>query len=161
MNDLSYKTAISRKKLSRPTRLFEPYLEGEVLDFGCGRGTDADLLGADKYDSHYSPEIPTKIYGTVLVVYVLNTVYSQRIVLLHAMSFVKPGGLIMVACRTPKEVNKCASLAKWTVHGTGWVTGSGTYQQGLSSWEIKSIIGWEVIAEGESKFSYVIARKPE
>ena len=50
--DNSHKTAIKRNKLSAPMRYLSEnnLLKGDLLDYGCGRGDDADLLSMDKYD---------------------------------------------------------------------------------------------------------------
>jgi hypothetical protein len=69
----SHKTAMTRSKLSSPAKLFKNYCVGSVLDFGCGKGSDAKILKIDKYDPHYFPEKPTRLYDNVLVIYVLNT----------------------------------------------------------------------------------------
>lgn len=75
----SHLTAISRKKPSTPVKwLYDNgYIKGDVLDFGCGRGFDADYYGFDKYDPYYFPELPRKIYDTVICCYVLNVIPTQ------------------------------------------------------------------------------------
>lgn len=60
----SYKTAIQRKNLSTPMKflLDEGLLNGQrMLDYGCGRGTDVDILvsvlrieSMDKYDPYWT-----------------------------------------------------------------------------------------------------------
>ena len=71
MKNKSHLTAIKRTKLSVPIRGLD--LKGKrVLDYGCGRGSDADLLGADKYDPYYFPERPTGKYDVILCTYVLT-----------------------------------------------------------------------------------------
>lgn len=69
-----HKTAIARIKLSAPARylLRAGRILGERLDYGCGRGTDAAILCADKYDPHYAPARPARMYNTILCTYVLN-----------------------------------------------------------------------------------------
>lgn len=158
MDNLSHKTAISRNKLSRPAQFFRPYLEGKVLDFGCGKGDDAGFLGIDKYDQHYFPEKPADDYDTVMMIYVLNTVEFPRVVVREALDCLKPGGLILIACRTIKEVKKNATL--WTPQGRGWITSRGTFQRGVHQDEIVSLLPkFEVVKKGGGKFSYVIARR--
>ena len=55
----AYKTAITRKKPSLPMRWLAK--EGlipsriDTLDYGCGKGFDADYFGMDKYDPHFFP----------------------------------------------------------------------------------------------------------
>ena len=48
----SYKTAKSRQTLSVPMRYLRLCLNGRLLDYGCGKGSDADALGMEKYDPH-------------------------------------------------------------------------------------------------------------
>ena len=47
-----------------------------ILDYGCGKGFDADYYGLEKYDPHYFPEFPTtgKLYDFIFCNYVLNVV---------------------------------------------------------------------------------------
>lgn len=46
-----------------------------MLDYGCGRGFDADWFGMDKYDPYYFPELDrSKKYNRVFCTYVLNVV---------------------------------------------------------------------------------------
>jgi hypothetical protein len=60
--------------MSAPARflLESGRLSGRILDFGCGRGKDAELLKCEKYDPHFFPKFPRGKFDTVLVTYVLN-----------------------------------------------------------------------------------------
>ena len=80
MTHNSYKTAMTRKVLSVPSRWIKEQglLRGEVLDYGCGRGTDANILGCDRYDPHYFPSYPYGLYDTILCIYVLNTMPAKE-----------------------------------------------------------------------------------
>lgn len=74
--DKSYLTAITRKKPSLPMRyLFkQSLLKGKCLDYGCGKGFDADYYAMDKYDPyHHNVEIKGN-YDTITCNYVLNTI---------------------------------------------------------------------------------------
>lgn len=75
-----HRTAIGRNKLSKPTRFLKEnnLLTGNILDFGCGRGQDADRLMMDKYDPYYFSEYPTKKYDTIICNYVLNVISSEE-----------------------------------------------------------------------------------
>ena len=76
----SKKTAITRKKPSVPTRWIESKggLFGECLDYGCGKGLDADVYRMDKYDPNYFPEKPDKQYDTIVCNYVLNVLLEKE-----------------------------------------------------------------------------------
>ena len=55
----SHLTAISRRELSAPSRYLKEHelLVGKLLDYGCGKGKDADILGATKFDPHFFPDM--------------------------------------------------------------------------------------------------------
>lgn len=75
------KTAIKRIRVSAPTRYLveNELVSGFVLDYGCGRGFDADVYGFDKYDPNFWPEVPTKKYDTIICNYVLNVVEPKYV----------------------------------------------------------------------------------
>ena|ERR1035437_4440765 len=73
-NKKSHLTAIIRNKVSRPMRELASKIIGPALDYGCGRGFDADHFNMDKYDPHYFPEVKAKKYKTITCNYVLNVV---------------------------------------------------------------------------------------
>lgn len=74
-------TAVARKKPSAPLRYLSEHnlLVGDCLDYGSGRGFDADYYGMDKYDP-YKAEWSNillgtyKRYDTIVCSYVLNVV---------------------------------------------------------------------------------------
>ena len=76
----SHLTAIVRKKISLPTQylLKNKLIVGRVLDYGCGRGFDADQLNFDKYDPYYFKDYPNKKYDTIICNYVLNVIPSEE-----------------------------------------------------------------------------------
>lgn len=74
-------------------------IQGRVLDFGCGLGTDVKFLqenGVDVvgYDPHYVPEYPTGRFDTILCHYVLNVLLpeEQAHVLMAVSELLKPTG---------------------------------------------------------------------
>lgn len=69
-----HKTARARKTLSAPAQFLQQQglLKGRVLDYGCGRGFDADTLGIHGYDPHWRPKLPRGQFDTVLCTFVLN-----------------------------------------------------------------------------------------
>jgi len=75
----SHKTAISRIRPSVPARfLYEnDLIVGKALDYGCGKGRDADTYGMSKYDPHYAPYMPKGKFDTIMCNYVVNTVNTE------------------------------------------------------------------------------------
>lgn len=99
-------TAIARKALSAPVA----YLKAQgvfstaptILDFGSGRGYDAEALGADSYDPNGpNPYCPSGPYHRVLCIYVLNVVplRDQKLILTTLKGLVARGGTVHVAVR--------------------------------------------------------------
>lgn len=76
MNNKAHLTAITRSKISVPMRYLTKLnlIKGNALDYGCGKGFDAESLGLDKYDPYFFPEKPSKKYDTIVCNYVLNVI---------------------------------------------------------------------------------------
>jgi hypothetical protein len=80
----SHKTAISRNKPSKPMRLLHEMgcLTGQKMDYGCGKGRDADFYGMSKYDPYYFPIDHKKryagVYNTITCHYVLNVLPKKE-----------------------------------------------------------------------------------
>ncbi len=111
-------TAITRKTLSLPTAwlLEQGRITGEALDYGCGRGYDADFLGMDKYDPHYAPEMPTAQYDTVICNYVLNVIPEEldRIDVVNRIRhYLKPGGVAYISVRNDSFTEGYTSKGTW------------------------------------------------
>lgn len=107
-NQYSHLTAKERTALSFPARLLlqKGFLKGRILDFGCGFGTDVNLLRNSDfnivgYDRHYYPEIPDGKFDTILCFYVLNVLMpeEQAMVLMEISTLLKPGGAAYIAVR--------------------------------------------------------------
>ena len=79
MADLSHRTAIKRRSPSLPLQwLVRKGLVSQFhLDYGCGRGDDADYLGCDRYDPHYFPDKPKGKYLSITCIYVLNVIEDK------------------------------------------------------------------------------------
>lgn len=107
LQDQSHKTAITRRKPSAPLK----YLEGvgyfrrddvTRLDYGCGKGFDADYYGMDKYDPYYFPDLDrSKKYDIIFCTYVLNVVdeKTEFEILKDVSSLLKPDGRAMFTVR--------------------------------------------------------------
>jgi 2-polyprenyl-3-methyl-5-hydroxy-6-metoxy-1,4-benzoquinol methylase len=77
-------------------------LEGRKLDYGCGRGTDADIIGMEKYDPHWAPELPKGKFQTVTCIYVLNVIEApeeRKRVEDQIIQLLAPGGRALIAVR--------------------------------------------------------------
>ena len=107
-NSNTHLTAKKRDKLSYPAKILlkKNLLQGEVLDFGCGFGTDADLIRSkgiriDAYDKYYFPDYPQKKYDTIICFYVLNVLQpiDQAKVLMQISQLIKPTGKAYFAVR--------------------------------------------------------------
>lgn len=77
-------TAIHRNKLSAPVAwlLKKNKIQGRILDYGCGHGKDARLLGqqghiVEIYDPYYAPSLPQEQFDTILCIYVLNVLEPE------------------------------------------------------------------------------------
>jgi len=107
-NQFSHLTAKERDSLSFPAKiLFNKHLLlGEVLDFGCGFGSDVTFLQSKGinivgYDKHYFPEFPQKQFDTIICFYVLNVLQQeeQSLVLMELSQLIKPTGKVYIAVR--------------------------------------------------------------
>lgn len=94
-------TAKERTSLSFPSKwlMKNGLLKGATLDFGCGLGSDVELLrsaGLDiaGYDNHYFPDYPKQQFDTIICNYVLNVLQpdDQPEVLMAVSELLKPGG---------------------------------------------------------------------
>ncbi|WP_320168020.1 HIT domain-containing protein [Mangrovibacterium marinum] len=108
LNQYHYLTAKERDRLSFPARLAieRGWLKGEILDFGCGFGSDVQLLSelglnVKGYDVHYFPEYPQKKFDTILCFYVLNVLLpeEQAKVLVEISRLLRPTGKAYFAVR--------------------------------------------------------------
>lgn len=107
-NPNSYLTAKERETLSFPAKILLNHnlLVGDVLDFGCGFGSDVKLLKEkgvviEGYDKHYFPIYPNKKFDTIICFYVLNVLLpeEQASVLMELSQLIKPTGKVYIAVR--------------------------------------------------------------
>ena len=138
---VSKKTAIHRKIASKPLRtVIHMGIElGKVLDYGCGRGKDVEVLKSIGYDATgYDPNFaygkPRGKYDTVLLTYVVNVLEpSQRKDTVRAAwAHVCKSGRLIVTARTARDVNGAAERTNWKVCEDGYTTSTGTFQVGFT-----------------------------
>ena len=135
-------TAISRKKPSAPMRALETAgrIVGRVLDYGCGRGYDACHYGAESFDPHYQPVMPSGRFDTIVCNFVLNVIESEQTrqsVLLDIKSRLGRNGRAYVTVRTDKK-----SLNGYTSKGT---------------WQGRVVLDAPVVAKGSGFETYCIS----
>jgi diadenosine tetraphosphate (Ap4A) HIT family hydrolase len=107
-NTFSHITAKERNYLSFPAQflLNQNLLQGQILDFGCGFGSDVKIIkekGFDitGYDPHYFPGYPQVKFDTIICFYVLNVLLpeEQANILMEVSHLLKPGGKAYYAVR--------------------------------------------------------------
>jgi len=102
------KTAITRKSPSLPMKYLAKHklLTGRMLDYGCGRGFDADHFGMVKYDPNHAPVRPRGKFDTITCNYVLNVVdaETERKILNDIKSLLREGGTAYVSVR--RDIDK-------------------------------------------------------
>jgi len=115
----SFKTAITRTKPSKPMTILESkgLLSGGLigLDYGCGRGFDADYYGLDKFDPHYFNSQPLLTsYDFITCNYVLNVVdeATQVQIIEKIMSLLSDDGVAYISVR--RDVKKPTVTVKNT-----------------------------------------------
>ena len=108
MENNSYLTAITRKKLSVPSKLLleKDLLKGKILDFGCGKGFDVKYLKEQDYDiqgydPYYQPNRPNDKFDTIICNYVLNVLEPDKwqTVLNEIKSLLNEGGTAYICVR--------------------------------------------------------------
>jgi len=106
----SHRTARARTTLSAPMQwLYDNQLlkGGRMLDFGCGKGTDATTLGMDYVDPFYTkgvimPNAECAPYTTITCHYVFNVIESiqERETTLNQIRFLlASGGVAYISVR--------------------------------------------------------------
>ena len=105
MSKNTHKTAIARRSPSAPVKWLyaNNMLNGQVLDYGCGRGFDSDYYGFKKYDPYYFPDqdVLKNRFDTVVCVYVLNVIdiSEEKQVIEKISSILNEGGRAYFAVR--------------------------------------------------------------
>jgi hypothetical protein len=75
-----HKTAITRSNPSKPMQILDKkgLIKTGGLDYGSGKGFDADYFSLDKFDPHFQPVKPTKTYDLITCNYVLNVIPDKQ-----------------------------------------------------------------------------------
>lgn len=113
-----HKTAIKRNKLSAPMQWLIDnrdavlHEDSRVLDFGCGRGEDADIMGYEKYDPHWFPDEPSGLFDVIICSYVLCVLppEEQAEVIKKIQSMLEHDGIAFISAR--RDI-------KWLQDGNG------------------------------------------
>jgi len=157
------KTAISRKEPSAPLidLLQTDLIQGDVLDYGGGKGIDFLFLEFIKkkikphywdpnfmqtkvgknslfvpFETKFEDFYKNKKFDTVLVTYVLNVLppEERKQVIDHVLSILKPNGVAIFTVRGPKDKISGKS------HEDGVITKKGTFQRLFSAEQLKTQI---------------------
>jgi len=108
LNEFTHLTAKERNTISFPARILleRNLLIGNTLDYGCGLGSDVNLLkgkgiNMSGYDPYYFPEKPTEKFDTIICFYVLNVLMQeeQSDVIMEISTLLKPNGKAYFAVR--------------------------------------------------------------
>jgi len=115
----AHKTAMARSKPSAPAKWLhgQGLIQGRALDYGCGRGMDADTYGMERYDPYFSPDYPREKFDTIFCTFVLNVIESQRSrdsVVGDVISLLTPDGVAYITVRTDKrDLNGRTKSGTW------------------------------------------------
>ena len=141
-----HRTALKRSDLSRPTKcaLRDGLItrETSVLDYGCGHGSDVELLGSQGidcagWDPVYFPDRPVQEADVVQLGYVINVIEDPRE---RSETLERSWGLcrrlLVVAAQVEVEARGQASMC----FGDGVLTGIGTFQKYYGQGELKAYL---------------------
>jgi len=117
MKNNSHKTAITRKKPSLPMRNLDKkgLLQGKLLDFGCGKGFDANHFGMFGYDPNHAPKKPKGKFDTITCNYVLNVVQDDEVqgVIEDVLKYLKKKGTAYVTVRRDLKKEGATSIGTY------------------------------------------------
>lgn len=113
----AYKTAISRNKPSAPMAWLQwaGLLKGKKLDYGCGRGFDADFFFMEKYDPHFfrCDDFCENEFDTITCNFVLNVIEhpgDRAYVINRILRWLKPDGRAYITIRS--DINNLKGYTK-------------------------------------------------
>jgi len=135
---VAYKTAIARNKPSAPMKQLKANgrLMGRMLDYGSGRGFDANHFRMERYDPHYAPTMPEGLFETITCNFVLNVIedpVKREAILQDIRSRLEKSGRAYITVRTDKKaLNGRTSIGTWqgrvtldapvVTRGSGFIT---------------------------------------
>lgn len=107
-------TALPRKKLSAPMKWMdaEGFFDGvprhKCLDYGCGKGFDADALGFQKYDPFFfrCDDFYEGEFDVITCNFVLNVIPDEderRVVLENILNWLAPSMSAFISIRSDKK----------------------------------------------------------
>ena len=141
-----HKTAISRSQLSGPMQALARggFLDGErsVLDYGCGRGDDVNVLQAagipaHGWDPHYAPDArlePADVVNLGFVINVIEEPAERERALASAFSLARQ--VLTVGVMTVGR----ADVSGMTPYRDGYVTARNTFQKYFTQREAQDLI---------------------
>ncbi|WP_328965701.1 hypothetical protein [Streptomyces virginiae] len=106
----------------------------------------------------------------MFVLNVLPDLGARIRALQDAAAFVRPGGHVVVATRSPEEITKAAAGGSWTAHHDGYWSseGKGTFQRGISAAETTALARHAGLAPAVGAaglplpgVSHIVLAKPE
>lgn len=112
MTDNTWHTAIKRNKISLPSKIIcnHKLMIEPILDYGCGRSDDVNILKYENYDitgydPYFASSKPLSKFKTVLCHYVLNVVDDSTIsmIISDLKSYCDTGGNIFITVR--RDIN--------------------------------------------------------
>ncbi len=86
-----------------------------MLDYGCGRGIDADTYKLEKWDPWFFPGMPKGKFDTIMCNYVLNVISpgQEDIALWKIKNLLKPNGCAYITVR--RDIKRDYSTSKGTI----------------------------------------------
>jgi len=135
----SEKSAISRSVLSAPARYIEKHHfwdeQTAILDYGCGKGADANHLDTARYDPFYFPNPTSSKYYIILCTYVLNVVDepTQVNILKDIQNLLYPGGIAFISIR--RDIPKGVTEIKGKEYSQRYVTLDATTYHKTNNYE--------------------------
>ena len=131
-------------------KLYPKYKYKSILDYGCGKGMDAESFRAlgiktIKYDPYYTDAIDEIFsldhsvgrFDLVTCTYVLNVLFpiERKQVLEKVLNKVKIGGHVLISIRSNLKIKN-----KWIPYDDGYITQSGTFQVPINTKELAKVI---------------------